>query len=129
MDKQSYLNINPDQVSDFAKKASDLPVVMLNLVKYKALVPESGMTGKEAYKEYMRKAMPFFQKANAEVLFYGSPKHMLIGPEDESLWDDVLLVKYNAVSDFMTMVKAEGYPAYLRAQALEDSRLIHCEPN
>ncbi|MGB3149876.1 MAG: hypothetical protein WBB27_04370 [Maribacter sp.] len=129
MDEQTYLNINPEQISDFAKTAPGRPVVMLNLVKYKMLVPETGITGKEAYKEYMRKATPFFQKVNAEVLFYGSPKHMLIGPEEESLWDDVLLVKYNAVSDFMKMVKTEGYPAHLRAQALEDSRLIHCTPN
>ena len=113
MDEQTYLNINPEQISDFAKTAPGRPVVMLNLVKYKMLVPETGITGKESYKEYMRKATPFFQKVNAEVLFYGSPKHM----------------KYNSVSDFMNMVKAEGYPAHLRAQALEDSRLIHCTPN
>lgn len=126
MGKQKYLNINPEQVSDFAKNSSAKPVVMLNLVKYKNAVQETGMTGKESYKEYMRQATPFFQKANAVVLFYGSPKHMLIGPENEELWDDVLLVKYNSVADFMNMVKAEGYPSHLRAQALSDSRLIHC---
>lgn len=129
MDEQYYLNMNPNQVSDFAKGQSKDAVVMLNMVKYKALVPETGKTGKESYTEYMRQATPFFLNANAEIVFYGSPKHMLIGPEDESLWDDVLIIKYNSVSDFMTMIMAKGYPSHLREQALEDSRLIHCTPN
>lgn len=129
MDTQTYLNMNPEQISDFAKSESNDPVVMLNMVKYKALVPETGMTGKESYTEYMRQATPFFLKANAKIVFYGSPKHMLIGPEGDTLWDDVLMVKYNTVSDFMTMVMAEGYPSHLREQALVDSRLIHCTPN
>ena len=129
MDKQYHLKMNPGQVSDFAKSESSNPVVMLNMVKYKAFVPETGMTGKESYTEYMRQATPFFLKANAEIVFYGSPKHMLIGPEEDTLWDDVLIVKYNSVSDFMSMIMAKGYPSHLREQALEDSRLIHCTLN
>ena len=57
MGSEAYLEINPDQVSDFVESASNQPVVMLNLVKYKALVPDKGISGKEAYKEYMRQAM------------------------------------------------------------------------
>lgn len=129
MGEQHYVNMNTEQVSDFANNQSKDSVVMLNMVKYKALVPETGMTGKESYKEYMRQATPFFLKANAEIVFYGSPKHMLIGPEEDTLWDDVLIIKYNSVSDFMNMIMADGYPSELREQALEDSRLIHCTPN
>lgn len=129
MDKRTHLHINPKQLSDFERSSPESPVVMLNLIKYKNVVADTGKTGKESYKEYMRQATPFFAKANAEVLFYGSPKHMLIGPEDETLWSDVLIVKYNCVSDFMNMIKAEGYPSRLRELALEDSRLIHCAAN
>lgn len=129
MDEQNYLKLNPGQVSDLANNATENPVVMLNMVKYKALVPETGMTGKESYTEYMRQATPFFLKANAEIVFFGSPKHMLIGPEEDTLWDDVLIIKYNSVSDFMNMIMADGYPSHLREQALDDSRLIHCTPN
>lgn len=129
MEKHFYLNMNPEQVSDFVKSASEKSVVMLNMVKYKAHVSETGLTGKESYREYMKQATPFFLKAKAEIVFYGSPKHMLIGPEDDDLWDDVLIVKYNSVSDFMTMIMTKGYPSDLREQALEDSRLIHCTPN
>ena len=129
MEKQSYLNMNPKQLSEFAKSETNTPVVMLNMIKYKAHVTETGKSGKESYSDYMKQATPFFLKANAEIVFYGSPKHMLIGPEEDTLWDDVLIVKYHSVADFMTMIMAKGYPAELRAQALSDSRLIHCTPN
>ncbi|TLP70675.1 hypothetical protein [Maribacter sp. ACAM166] len=129
MDKQYHLNMNPDQVSDFAKSISQNPVVMLNMVKYKALVPETGIKGKESSSEYMRQSTPFIVKANTEIVYYGSLKHLLIGSEEYTLWDDVLIVKYNSVSDFMSMLMAKGYPSNLREQALVNSRLIHCTPN
>ena len=126
MEKQSYLEINPEQFKIFMQLAMDTPVVMMNLLKFKNTVPETGLSGEASYKEYMRQAAPFFAKANAEVLFLGKPKTMLIGPKDEGLWDKILLIKYNTIAGFLGMVKAEGYPSHLRAQALNDSRLIHC---
>ncbi len=126
MEKQSYLEINPEQFKIFMQLAMDTPVVMMNLLKFKNTVPETGLSGVASYKEYMRQAAPFFAKANAEVLFLGKPKTMLIGPKDEGLWDKILLIKYNTIAGFLGMVKAEGYPSHLRAQALNDSRLIHC---
>jgi len=103
------------------------PVIMLNLLKYKSHVEETGETGKEAYGHYLKEAAPFLEKAEAEVLFFGTPKHMLIGPAEEELWDAVIVVKYNSFSHFVGMAKAEGYPSHLRARALADSRLIHCK--
>lgn len=127
MAKQLYVEINKAQFDAFKKLALNTPVVMLNLLKFKDEVPETGLSGEVAYKEYMRQATPFFEKADAEVLFLGKPQTMLIGPSNEALWDKVLLIKYKTIAGFLTMVQAEGYPAHLRARALEDSRLIHCQ--
>lgn len=127
MTEQSFLEINPEQFKAFVQLPMDTPVVMLNLLKFKDVVPETNLSGEASYKEYMRQATPFFAKADAEVVFMGKPQTMLIGPEDENLWDKVLLVKYNTIAGFLGMVQAEGYPAHLRKQALEDSRLIHCK--
>ena len=127
MKKKTYLEINQEQFKEFVKLPMDTPVVMLNLLKFKELVPETGISGEASYKEYMSQATPFFEKANAEVLFIGKPQNMLIGPEDEDLWDKVLLVKYNTIAGFLGMVKAKGYPSHIRAQSLDDSRLIHCK--
>ena len=126
MEKKSYLEINKEQFKAFVKLPMDTPVVMLNLLKFKDRVSETGLSGAESYAAYMRQATPFFEKAGAEVLFIGNPQTMLIGPEDQILWDKMLLVKYNTIAGFLGMVQAEGYPAHLRKQALNDSRLIHC---
>lgn len=118
MEKQSYLEINPEQFKAFVKLPMDTSVVMLNLLKFKDMVPETGLSGAESYADYMRQAAPFFAKAGAEVLFIGKPQTMLIGPEGENLWDKMLLVKYNTIAGFLEMVQAEGYPTHLRKQAL-----------
>ncbi len=127
MEQQSHLEINQEQFKAFVQLPLDTPVVMLNLLKFKDQVSETGLTGAESYKNYMKAATPFFAKAKAEVLYMGKPQMMLIGPQDETMWDKVLLVKYHSIADFLGMVQSEGYPSHLRAQALEDSRLIHCK--
>lgn len=128
MGKDTFLEINQEQFKAFTQLPEDTTVVMLNLLKFKDRVPETGLSGDESYKEYMRQATPFFAKADAEILFLGKPQTMLIGPEDEDLWDKVLVIKYNTIAGFLGMVQAEGYPSHLRVQALDDSRLIHCKP-
>ncbi|MEO0570653.1 MAG: DUF1330 domain-containing protein [Bacteroidota bacterium] len=124
---ESYLNVNPEVFMNFKEATGEEPVIMLNLLKYKPQVEETGETGKEGYSTYLNAAAPFLEKAEAIVLFFGAPKHMLIGPVDEALWDAVIVVRYNSFTHFMGMVKAEGYPSHLRERALEDSRLIHCK--
>ena len=123
----SHNKINQEQLKAFSQLPADKPVVMINLLKFKDTVAETGLSGAESYKGYMKAAMPYFQKANAEILYLGKPQRTLIGPEDEALWDKILLVKYNSTADFLGMIKAEGYPTHLRDQALLDSRLIQCD--
>ena len=124
---ESYLKVNPEVFTKFKDATGNEPVIMLNLLKYKEQIEQTGETGKEGYGNYLKAATPFLEKAEATVLFFGAPKHMLIGPVDETLWDAVIVVKYNSFGHFMGMVQAEGYPSHLRERALEDSRLIHCK--
>ena len=124
---ESYINVNPDEFQKFKEEVGNEPVIMLNLLRYKNVVEETGETGKEAYSAYLNAAAPFLEKVKAKVLFFGEPKHMLIGPTDEELWDSVIVVQYDSFSDFIGMATAEGYPSHLRARALSDSRLIHCK--
>ena len=127
MKTTSHHKINQEQLKAFSLLPAGKPVVMMNLLKFKDTVAETGLSGAESYKEYMKAAMPYFQKANAEILYMGKPQRILIGPEDEGLWDKILLVKYNSTADFLGMIKAEGYPTHLRDQSLQDSRLIQCD--
>lgn len=124
--EEHYLDINEAEFKAFSQLPGTQAVVMLNLLKFKAKIDDTSMSGEDGYKAYMKAAMPFFNLANAEVLFFGKPQHTLIGPEDKERWDKVLLVKYKSVNDFLDMITSEGYPSDLRKQSLLDSRLIHC---
>jgi len=125
---QNHLDLNKEQFLDFIKLPIDTPLQMLNLLKFKSHVEETGVTGAEQYQTYMKATIPFFQKSNAKVLFYGSPKFTLIGPQGDLEWDKILIVEYPKKEDFINMITSEGYPSEIRKIALEDSRLIFCEP-
>lgn len=123
----TYLDITSEQAKAFGALSVDTPLQMLNLLKFKDQVAETGLSGEEQYKAYMKAATPFLQKANGVVLYLGKPKLTLIGPQSLE-WDKVLIVEYANKQDFINMSRAEGYPFELRSLALADSRLIFCEP-
>ncbi len=103
------------------------PVFMLNYLNYKETVVETGKTGKETYADYLKAAVPFFNTLDAEIIFKGSPLATIIGPSDESLWDEVLIVRYANKNEFMKLMAMKDYPRALRSLALSDSRLILCK--
>jgi len=103
------------------------PVFMLNYLNYKETVVETGKTGKETYADYLKAAVPFFNILDAEIIFKGSPLATIIGPSDESLWDEVLIVRYANKNEFMKLMAMKDYPRALRSLALSDSRLILCK--
>jgi uncharacterized protein (DUF1330 family) len=105
----------------------NLPVFMMNYLKYKDQVSETGKTGKETYNDYMKAAFSFFQKIKGEIIFKGKPQVTIIGPSNEKLWDEVLIVKYANKNEFFKLMQFKEYPRALRASALSDSRLIFCK--
>jgi hypothetical protein len=121
-----YLDLTKEQFKAFMAMPIDVPLQMLNLLKFKEKVEDADISGAERYKEYMKATVPFFQKSNAKVNFYGDAKFNLIGPE-ELEWDKVLIVEYAHKNDFIKMITTEGYPSEMRKSAIEDSRLIFCE--
>jgi hypothetical protein len=112
------------KLQDFSESK---PVFMLNYLNYKETVDETGKTGKEAYADYLQAAVPFFETINAEIIFKGSPLATILGPSDEPLWDEVLIVRYANKNEFMKLMAMKDYPRDLRALALSDSRLIFCK--
>ena len=120
---KTYLSLTEDQFKMLMDYPEDTPIKMLNLLKFKDRVGDR--TGEEAYNDYIQAAEPYLLKSNAAVLYMGKSELSLIGPVQKE-WDKVLLVEYATKSDFIQMVTTKGYPAHLREQALEDSRLILC---
>jgi hypothetical protein len=129
MDPKTYIEPERKNMEALLALPEDEELLMLNLLRYRDRVEQTGTSGTTAFREYMKAAFPFLRRAKAEVVFFGKPQTMLIGPQDEALWDDVLIVKYPSPGSFLNMVKAEGYPLELRRQSLQDSRLIYCKSN
>ena len=121
-----YLDLTKEQLMAFIALPIDKPLQMLNLLKFKKDLTETGLTGIQQYEVYMKAALPFFEKSKAKIVFYGEPQFTLIGPAHELEWDKILIVEYQTKDDFMQMIMTEGYPAKLRSLALDDSRLVFC---
>jgi len=121
------MNLNAEGLETLKKFTGDEPIFMLNYLNYKDVVSETGKTGVETYKDYMAAAMPFFAHIDAEIVFKGKPQAMILGPSDEAIWDEVLIVKYANKNEFFKLVQMKDYPSDIRASALSDSRLIFCK--
>ena len=121
------MEINKEGLQVLSSFDENSPVFMLNYLNYKEQVASTGKTGKETYKEYMKTAFPFFQKIAAEIIFKGKPMSTIIGPSEEQLWDELLIVKYANKNEFFKLMQYKEYPRELRASALSDSRLIFCK--
>lgn len=117
------------QVQGLAEANDDGPVVMLNLLRFKAQADgiDQGVTGPEAYARYGAAAEPFLNKVGGRLLMAVQPQESVIGPEAAE-WDLVLLVEYPSRKKFLEMATDPNYLAIHahREAALEDSRLIAC---
>lgn len=129
MSEQAYLNPTREQLKALSGFPDDEPVYMINLLKFKDRVEETGLTGIETYQQYMKATIPFISKVEAKMVFFGVPRFTVIGPEEEALWDKVLIVEYKNKAAFYSMLKMEGYPHQIRTSSLADSRLIACSKN
>jgi hypothetical protein len=121
------MEINKASLQELKQLDENSPVFMMNYLNYKAEVSSTGKTGEETYKDYMKAAFPFFQKIDADIIFKGKPQATIIGPSDEKLWDELLIVKYANKNEFFKLMQFKDYPRELRASALSDSRLIFCK--
>lgn len=122
----SFINADRETILAFIKHEVDGPFQMLNLLKFKDHVAETGLTGQEQYQNYLRAATPFVEKSGAELKYLAKPIFSIIGPHALE-WDKILLVEYPTKEAFINMITNPEYPAHLRTLALSDSRLILCQ--
>lgn len=100
----------------------DEPVVMLNLLKFKA----GG--GEATYGQYGMKMAPMFQKYGIKVLFMAECQQLLIGEKE---WDRLILVQYPSRKAFIEMVTSAEYLAIgkTRTDSIVDSALYAMKQN
>ncbi len=126
-----------DQVRALRDHGSDGPVVMLNLLKFRATAAypaasgEAVMTGREAYARYQHAfTVTVGAVSQAEVLYEGPAQQVFIGMagSPETDWDAVLIVRYPSRQHFLAMMADAAYKEALvhRYAGLERTVLIQC---
>ncbi len=130
----SYLDATRAAGRDFILRGLQGPVVMLNLIRLRAvadysaspeLAPATPITGAEAFRRYIAHTLPHLRASGGDLQFIGQGGAFLIGPPDER-WDLAALVRQASVDAFLAFASNKPYLAGLghRTAAVEDSRLL-----
>ncbi len=125
----SAITPNIEQFQQLAASTDKGPVVMINLLKFRTLEGEDGVSGVEEYRRYGDVALEMIEHQGGRVLWAGTGDQVLIGDPEQD-WDAVLLVEYPSRAAFVEMVSS---PEYLEAhahreRALERTVVIACTP-
>ena len=132
-----YLHPTYEAGKDFVMQKYTGHIVMLNLLRFRDiadysetpdLAPDAPISGKEAFKNYIRATLPFLIESGGEIMFLGKSRHFLIGPPDEN-WDAVMLIRQKNQHSFLAFQQNEAYMKITghRTAALSDSRLLPIE--
>ncbi len=99
---------------------SDTPVVMVNLLKFKAA------GGRERYLQYSREVQPHLDRVGGTVRYAGTNPANIIGDGERPWWDAILVVEYPSPRAFTDMVTDPGYQQIHehRAAALTQGDLV-----
>jgi uncharacterized protein (DUF1330 family) len=108
VDVESAVYPTHSRVDALMADTSDGPVVMLNLLKFraKAVYPDgrpSDLTGRQAYDLYAAPMQKVIEDGGGRVLFGGAIASLVIG-EVEDLWDTCVLVEYPSAAAFAAIV-------------------------
>lgn len=116
----SILEPTPDQFAALAARLDDEPVVMVNLLKFRA----DG--GRASYARYAQEVAPHLQRVGGTVRYAGSAPTQVIGDGESPWWDAILVVEYPSPAAFIDMVTNEEYLKVhdYRAAALDRGDLI-----
>ena len=134
----TYERLTPtdSQSMAFAQGPQDEPVVMVNLLRFKARAAypreytgaETEVSGEEAYQRYLETAASKVRALGGRLIWGGPAGMTLIGPPNEK-WDQVLIVQYPNRTAFLAMTADADYEAALvhRQAALAETRLFVCK--
>ena len=119
---EAKIRPNKDQFIELMNTPDEGPVVMLNLLKFKA------RDGQAEYNKYGDSVIKMVESLGGKLLWLGKVDQALIGPIDENDWDAIALVQYPSRKDFLEMVSTPEYEKAHehRESGLERTVLIAC---
>jgi hypothetical protein len=115
----NVINPNPTEVREFAKHAPSGPVAMLNLMRLKP-----GLELEPFLQGLAIKNAPYVELVKGETIYAAQGSHDFLGGDD---WDLVILFRYAAFSDFVSIVCNEEWRKSVgsyREEWLEEAKLI-----
>jgi hypothetical protein len=89
--------------------ARDQPVVMLNLMRFRAHSLDGDGSGWDAYLRYSALTVPMIKARGGTLLWTGNAKAVALGVEAGNRWDYVALVYYPTVAAFIDMMTSAEY--------------------
>ncbi len=124
----TQVSASQEQIAQLMKYPKDTPIVMTNIIKFKAITKNGDETGQEAYLRYFKNVQPFIVKANAKLIWRGRVASTVIGDSNDQP-DMILIVEYPSVDHFLQMATNPEYQkvAIDRTIALEYGGLIACK--
>jgi uncharacterized protein (DUF1330 family) len=99
----SGLEPTAEQFAALAARPADVPVVMVNLLKFKSA------GGLERYAQYAQEVAPHLERVGATVLYAGGTPAVVIGDGERPWWDAILIVRYPTPQAFIDMVTTRDY--------------------
>ncbi len=119
----SGIRPNKAQFIELMNTPDEGPVVMLNLLKFKA------RDGASEYNKYGGTVVQMVEASGGKVLWMGKVDQTLIGPVDEA-WDAIALVQYPSRKAFVEMTSTKDYDAAHehRESGLERTLVLACTP-
>ena len=99
----SSLEPTPEQFEALAARPADAPVVMINLLQFRA------EGGRENYLRYTQEVAPHLQRVGGAVRYVGGAPSVVIGDGEKPWWDAIIVVEYPSPAAFLDMVSNEEY--------------------
>jgi uncharacterized protein (DUF1330 family) len=85
------------------------PVVMVNLVRFKARSSDGNGSGWDAYIRYSQHTMPLIKARGGTVIWSGNAEAVAFGEVEKGRWDYVVLVRYPSRAAFLDMMTSPEY--------------------
>jgi len=117
----------PEAIQALLADSPNEPVVMLNLLKFKAKADGDAGTGADAYGRYGEAVIKMVEALGGRLLWSGRVAQVLIGDEADN-WDAVAIMQYPNAKAFLEMATSAEYQKihHDREAGLESTVLIAC---
>ena len=85
------------------------PVVMVNLMRFRAKSLDGDGSGWDAYLRYSALTVPMIKARGGTLLWTGDAEAVALGSQDRNRWDYLALVYYPSVAAFIDMMTSADY--------------------